>query len=93
MDTEQVYDTTNLHVLQDELRRLNAAAFAEGMLGRGPRPAEAAAEPAVPSKASQKRGKAAARRLLTIAGRHEGDDSPAVGSTARMSQMHTSPVK
>lgn len=81
MDSEPGYDTTNLHALQDELRRLNATALAEGLLGKGPRPAEAATEPAAPSKASQKRGKAAARRLLAIGGRLEGDDSPAVPGT------------
>ena len=83
MTAELGYDTTNLRALQDELRHLNAAAFAEGLLGDVPKPRTEAADaaPPEPSKASRRRGKAAARRLLDLAGRVEDDDSPDVPGT------------
>ena len=77
------YDPAGLRALQNELRRLNAAAHADRLFDDGTSVKRAVPDDAAPKppKGARKRGKAAARRLLDLAGRHEDDDSPDVPGT------------
>ena len=92
MSAEPGYDTSNLRALQEEVRRLNEAALESGLFstpasaGVGRRRATGDGAPGTSQnpprkKAERNRGKGAARRLRSVAGRTEGDDSPEVPGT------------
>lgn len=82
MDAGSVYDTAKLGALRRELRLLNEAAAKIGLMApykARPAAARAREERAGPAFADQ--GKAAARRLLAISGRLDGDVSPSIAGT------------
>ena len=83
MDAESGYDTSKLHALRRELDQLNAAAARSGLIApRKVRPTAAQGGSKERAGAeSPDQGKAAARRLLTMLGRVEGDVSPSISGS------------
>ena len=84
MDASPGYDTNKLHALRRELDYLNAAAAKIGLmapLGNRPREAPGARNERLPAGAAVK-GKAGAKRLLTMLGRIEADMSPSISGTS-----------
>jgi hypothetical protein len=84
MEAAQDFDTTTFNALRSELQRLNEAALKDGLIaprnGLPQLPNTSRPEPTEDS-VSADRGKAAARRMLAMLAREEGDDSPAVPGT------------
>lgn len=83
MDAESVYDAAKLNALRRELAQLNDAAVRSGLIGPHkirPATAQRAREERAGTEFADQ-GKAAARRLLTILGRIEGDVSPPISGT------------
>lgn len=84
MDAETGYDTTNLHALRQELKRLNDDALEAGLIapreGRSGAPAPGAPLERAQTRSTDK-GKAGARRLLMMLARGTDDESPAVPGT------------
>jgi hypothetical protein len=81
---DAVYDTAKLHALRRELEKLNEAAAKSGLIAphkaRPAAPAQRAREDRAGAEFADQ-GKAAARRLLAILGRIEGDVSPPISGT------------
>ena len=82
MGAEYSYDTTNLRALRLELELLNDAAAMSGLIAP-PKAKSAAADRARNEREDEftDQGKAAARRMLTLLGRIEGDVSPSIFGT------------
>ena len=84
MDAVAGYDASKLHALRRELDRLNAAAARSGLIASGLNLQGDAPGALIERSAtgSADKGKAGAKRLLTILGRIDADVSPSIPGTS-----------